>query len=73
MATAVLKEQLQATRGEVYRACELLTSPSAESLDRCSQILEMAGEHDDNWTFFRHAVKGLVDNDAVQDEARELL
>ena len=43
MATAVLKEQLQATCGEVDRACELLTSPSAESLDRCSQILEMAG------------------------------
>src|SRR5205814_8194292 len=30
MATAVLKEQLQATCGEVDRACELLTSPSAE-------------------------------------------
>jgi hypothetical protein len=38
-----LVEGLLATRTDVDRACELLESPSPETLDRCSIVLEKAG------------------------------
>lgn len=36
-------EQLAATRAQLESACELLLSPSAEAVDRCSVVLESAG------------------------------
>ena len=41
-AAAVI-EQLAATRVQLESACELLLSPSAEAVDRCSVLLETAG------------------------------
>ncbi len=43
MSTAAVTEQLAATRVQLDAACNLLLSPTAESVDRCSLLLESAG------------------------------
>jgi hypothetical protein len=44
MARADMMEQLVAARSDVEQACELLVTSSAASLDRCSRVLEAAGQ-----------------------------
>jgi hypothetical protein len=42
MSAAAVIEQFAATRAQLDSACDLLTSPTPESLDRCAILLESA-------------------------------
>ena len=66
MPPAAIVEQLAAVRVTLDQACERLTSPSAEALDRCSGDLESAARQLSEWQPLLGAQTG---NAAALEEA----
>ena len=69
MGAAALVEQLMSARQQLDCACDLLTKPSPEALDRCSSVLEAARRQLAEWqpTFSQQA-----GNAAALEEAWQL-